>query len=253
MYRIWLPYLCHSKYTKVISCHCEEVVVYVIARSATTWQSTHREKRLKCSAFFQYNKFYPFLVKKLMHLASARVMPLQWSIATLFNVALPKIVMPAITAEINDEIRIVLKSPLESIIILATIDAPAAPDKIPHTSPTISLHTELTLSAFLINAKACLLPLTFLAAMAVKGSWVHVATAIPTMSNNMLTITNTRITITDIMIVALLSAISLRMLNENERTMDNISVIIGHTHSFFVFVLSLVSLSLFIYSTPKNR
>ena len=108
--------------------------------------------------------------------------------------------------------------------------APAAPDKIPHTSPITSFKTELTLSALFTSAIACLLPLTFLAAIAVKCSMLLEATARPIMSVNTAKITNTKITRIAMIIVLLLSANSLNTLKQNERVTDNTNTIIGQIH-----------------------
>ena len=70
--------------------------------------------------------------------------------ATRLNIALPKMVRPAINAATKLGISM-FKKLGPDITIFAMIPAPAAPDKIPHTSPITSLQMELTLPAFLIN------------------------------------------------------------------------------------------------------
>lgn len=59
---------------------------------------------------------------------------------------------------------------------------PAAPETTPQMSPATSLQTLDTLAAFLISHRACLAPGSFLAAMATKGGWSALATAMPMMS-----------------------------------------------------------------------
>lgn len=169
-----------------------------------------------------------------MNFAKFNVIVLQCLIAVFLKDALPKIVNPAMMDATNDEIRIIVKFPPEFMIIFATMLAPAAPERTPQTSPITSLQMELTLSAFLIKLMACLLPLTFLAAIAVNGSSEHDATARPIMSNKMLTATKISITTTDRMIVALERVISLNKLNKNESATARIKISNGHNHAFFV-------------------
>ena len=182
-------------------------------------------------------------MKKFTKRARARVIWLQYFMATFLKIALPNIVNPAIIEAIREEIRIILKSPAESIIIFATMLAPAAPDKIPHTSPITSLQTELTLSALLIKLNAWRLPFTFLADIAVNGSIEQDATAKPTMSNKMLRAMKTKMTTIAIMMFALLKTSSLSMLKDKERTMAIIRIKKGHSQSF----LDLFLFSFFIY------
>ena len=161
-------------------------------------------------------------------------MELHFLIPTVLNTALPKIVMPAIIAETSEAIKTEVKSPLEEIAMLAKMLAPAAPDKIPQTSP-ITSQIEPTLSAFLIKLSACLLPLTFLALIAVNGSMLQVATAKPNISNKMLIEIKTKITIIATIIDALESEISLKIPKPNEIEKANNKIIIGQTHAFGVF------------------
>ena len=146
-------------------------------------------------------------------------------------------VNPAIIAAISEGIRIDIKSPPLSIAIFATMLAPAAPDKIPQTSPITSVKTELTLSAFLTKEIACLLPLIFFAAIALKCSMFALATARPIMSVKIEIEMKTKITIIEITTADLFRINSLAMLNSKERDMAEIKTINGHIQECIFFDL----------------
>lgn len=167
-------------------------------------------------------------MKKLINFAKAKVIEFECFIAIFLNKAFPAIVSPAIIAAINDGMRIERKVAPLSMTIFATMLAPAAPDNIPHTSPTTSFKIELTLSAFLTRDIACLLPLTFLAAIALKCSMFELVTAIPIMSVNIAMAINTKITITAIMRAEPFNTNSLSKLKDKERDMARINTINGH-------------------------
>ena len=158
-------------------------------------------------------------------------MPSAWEIAYLFSAAFPNIVSPAITAETTDEINTTVKSPALSITTFASMLAPAEPDKIPQTSPNTSEQMELTLSAFLTSAIACLLPLTFLDAIAVNVSKLLVVTAKPIISVSTAIPIKTNITITAKTMLALESVNSLITLNEKDKTSAITSTLTGQTQA----------------------
>ncbi len=159
--------------------------------------------------------------------ATFNVIASQCLIAIFLKYDFPKIVKPAIIDEISEAINIG-KNPELEIDSLTKMLAPAAPDKIPQTSPITSLKIELNLSAFLIKYNAVLLPLTFLAAIAVNGSTEQVATARPIMSKIMLIIIKTIITTTEIAMFALLNETSLSKLKPKERDMATNNTFNGH-------------------------
>ena len=147
--------------------------------------------------------------------------------------------MPAIRAETLEAITIEEKSPLDVNAIFVKILAPAAPDKILQISPITSVHIALILSAFLIKLIACLLPFTCLDAIARKGSIELDVTATPSMSNIMLIAMKTRITIIAMNIFALDRAISLIILNVNDKKIARKNTFTGHTHHFDDLFLDL--------------
>ena len=87
-------------------------------------------------------------MKKLINFAKESVIELLFFTAMFLKTAFPKIVRPAINAEISDGMKISINDPFDDEIILTTMLAPAAPERIPQTSPITSLQIELTLSAF---------------------------------------------------------------------------------------------------------
>ena len=176
---------------------------------------------------------YPFLVKILINFAKWRVIVFACFIATFLNKAFPAIVNPAMIAAIKEGIKIDIKLPPLSIAIFATMLAPAAPDKIPHTSPTTSFKTELTLSALFTREIACLLPFTFLAAIAVKCSIFALATARPIISVIIASAIKIIMTIIATIMAEPLKTNSLNKLNDKERDMARINTINGHIHEFF--------------------
>ena len=180
-------------------------------------------------------------MKKLINFAKAKVIEFECFIAIFLNKAFPAIVSPAIIAAINEGMRIERKVAPLSMAIFATILAPAAPDNIPHTSPTTSFKTELTLSAFLTRDIACLLPLTFLAAIALKSSIVAEATARPIISVNIARAINTKMTIIAIKIADPFKTNSLSKLNDKERDMARIRTIKGHIQEFLFLDLDFFS------------
>ena len=184
-------------------------------------------------------------MKKLINFANANVIEFAWRIATFLNNAFPAIVNPAIIAAIKEGIKIDKKLAPLSIAIFATMLAPAAPDKIPQTSPTTSFKTELTLSAFFTREIDCLLPLTFLAAIAVKCSMFADATARPIMSVKIAMEINTKITITATIIAEPFKTNSLSKLKHKERDMARINTIKGHIQLFFF--LDLFNFCFIIY------
>ena len=188
---------------------------------------------------------YPFLVKIFMNFANDKVIEFACLIATFLKQAFPKIVSPAMIAAIREGIKITIKFPALSIAIFATMLAPAAPDKIPHTSPITSFKTELTLSAFFTREIACLLPFTFLAAIAVKCSMFALATARPIISVKIARAMKMKITIIAIAIAEPLKTSSLNKLNDKERDMARINTIKGHIQEFFF--LDLFNLCFIIY------
>ena len=151
--------------------------------------------------------------------------------AKRLQAALPKIVKPAIIEEIRLGTKISKKLPLV-IAIFARMLAPAAPAKIPHTSPITSAQIELTLSAFFIKDNACLLPLTLREAIEVNDSSEAVATANPSMSKKMLIEINTNIIIIAIIKLAFVKTISLKIEKDKERTIASSKISTGHSHSF---------------------
>jgi len=167
-----------------------------------------------------------------MNLANVSVIEFACFIATFLNSALPNIVNPAMIAAIKEGIKIDMKFPALSIAIFATMLAPAAPDKIPQTSPITSFKTELTLSAFFTSEIACLLPFTFLAAIALKCSILLDATAKPIMSVKIASVIKIKITIIATKSIEPFNTSSLKMLNDKERDMAKINTIIGHIHGF---------------------
>ena len=172
-----------------------------------------------------------------INFAKCKVIELACLIATLLNIALPTIVIPAMIAAINEGTKIDKKLEPLSMAIFATMLAPAAPDKIPQISPITSHKIELTLSAFFVRIIACLLPLTFLEAIAVKCSMLLDATERPIMSAKTEIEIKTKITIVATIIVDLLKTSSLAMLNNKERDMAKTNTIIGHTQVFLFFDL----------------
>ena len=146
------------------------------------------------------------------------------------KLALPKIVSPAIIAEIMEAINTALNSPVKEIF--AKMLAPAAPAKMPHTSPITSAQIELTLSAFLTKAIACLLPLTLREAIALKSSMFAEAHARPNISKNMLIAMKSRIIIIETTIDAFVKVNSLSKLKVNDKKMAKIKILIGHNQVF---------------------
>ena len=171
-----------------------------------------------------------------MNFANDNVIAFACLTEILLTIAFPKIVIPAIIAAMSDGIKIAVKFPKLSNAILATMLALAVPDKIPHMSPITSFRTELTLSAFLTKEIACLLPLTFLAAMAVKCSMLLDATAKPIISDIIEIKIKTKMTITATKIAEPSRTSSLNKLNDKETDMAKIKIIIGHTQVFLFFV-----------------
>ena len=196
--------------------------------------------------FTQNYNSYPFLVKKFKNFANVKVIEFAWRIAIFLNNAFPKIVKPAIIAAIKEGIKIDKKLPPLSIAIFVTMLAPAAPDKIPQTSPITSFKMLLTLSAFLTKAIACLLPLTFRAAIALKCSILLEATARPSISVKIASVINTQITIIAIINAEPLKTSSLAMLNNKERDMAKIKTINGHIQAFLFFCLFSLFFIIFI-------
>ena len=172
--------------------------------------------------------FLSFLVKILINFANRSVTSFECVIAYFLQQAFPNIVIPAIKADTRDDTNIAVKSP--EIAILPKMLAPAAPDRIPHISPMTSVHIALILSALLMRDIACLLPVTFLDAIARNGSIELEVTATPNISNTMLMSIKTSTTIIDTINTAFDRASSLRILNEKDRNMARNNTFTGHTH-----------------------
>lgn len=155
-------------------------------------------------------------MKKFINFAKESVIELLFFTAIFLNTAFPTIVSPAIIDEINDGTNISINDPFDDESILTTMLAPAAPERIEQTSPMTSLQIELTLSAFWTRRIACLAPLTFLAAIAVKACGSLDATARPIMSKRTLIVMKIKITNIEIISTAFVST----KLLSNEKARD---------------------------------
>ena len=149
---------------------------------------------------------------------------------TLFPSDLPKIVNPAINELINAATITSNADEGELLKIFTTIDVPAAPLRIPHTSPKTSAHREATLSALFNNISDSRAPLTFLDAIALKGSFGQAVTATPIISVKTVIDIKTNIIITDNIIPDAESKNSLEILKNNDREKAKKNIFIGHNH-----------------------
>lgn len=107
-----------------------------------------------------FHKLFSYLIKKLKSLLNFRIILFEFFKAFSFIIALKKIVIPAIKAEIDIEIKIIIFKLSILLVKLTTIQAPLAPHRVLQISPTTSAQKEHTFSEFLQSLIPIFAPLT---------------------------------------------------------------------------------------------
>ena len=136
--------------------------------------------------------------------------------------------MAPITADTSEAITIPQNPVILFVIIALVTVAPAAPERIPHTSPTISPNILATLSAFFFSFIASFAPRTFLDAIALKGFMSQAVIATLNISATIAIKTKTSITTIDTAIPALDKDISLNTPKHMQIANEIASTASGH-------------------------
>lgn len=190
---------------------------------------------------------FVFLENILKNLPTAKTIETLLLIETFLPSDFPKIVRPAINELIKAAIITSSAEDGELLKIFKTIDVPAAPLNIPHTSPSTSAHSEATLSALFNNINDSFAPLTFLDAIALNGSFGQAVTATPIISVKTDIDIKIKIITVDNIIPDAESKNSLEILKNNESENAKKNIFIGHNHfdSLFDFLTLFFISSLF--------